>query len=97
MKRPCNWTQTKQAIRDRYAWPGGYEMHLIMADGEPLCMDCARREFKQIARNTWTPSYGRDWQTLGPDIHWEGSPMHCVNCNTEITATYGDPAEESAT
>ena len=39
----------KDAIRNKYAWPGGYPLFLITTDGGALCVECGRKEFKQIA------------------------------------------------
>ena len=39
----------KDAIRNKYAWPGGYPLYLLTADGCALCVECGRKEFKQIA------------------------------------------------
>lgn len=35
--------------RERYAWPGGYELALIMSDGALLCADCVRENFCNIS------------------------------------------------
>jgi hypothetical protein len=50
----------KDAIRTRYAWPGGYEIFGLTDDGAVLCTPCMRTEWKQIAyarrhglRNGW--------------------------------------------
>jgi len=40
--------ELKQAIRSKYAWPGGYEIFGITSDGACLCTDCMKKEFKSI-------------------------------------------------
>ena len=44
--------QVKQAIRQPYAWPGGYPLYVVMADGEALSIEAARSEFKLVAYAT---------------------------------------------
>jgi len=38
----------KYVARERYAWPGGYELYAITDDGGCLCHDCCRTEFELI-------------------------------------------------
>lgn len=38
----------KDAIRSKYAWPGGYELFGITSDGACLCTTCMRSEWRQI-------------------------------------------------
>lgn len=38
----------KQALRTKYAWPGGYEIFGITSDGSALCCDCMRENFRSI-------------------------------------------------
>lgn len=35
--------------RERYAWPGGYALALVMTDGALLCPDCVAAEYRQIS------------------------------------------------
>jgi hypothetical protein len=41
--------EAKKAIREKFAWPGGYEMYLVMSDSGVVCMACARKEWRSIA------------------------------------------------
>lgn len=41
--------QLRKDIRDRFAWPGGYEMFGITKDGGILCVPCMRNNYWQIA------------------------------------------------
>ena len=87
--------RARQAARENYAWPGGYPLYLLCADGEVLCPDCARREWKLVAYATRHPGHDRQWEVVGVDIHWEGPPEHCAHCNSEIESAYGDPDDHS--
>lgn len=41
----------RAAIRQKFAWPGGYALYGICSDGGALCADCMRREYFQIAHS----------------------------------------------
>jgi len=94
MKRTTLET-VKQAIRAGYAWPGGYRLNIVMADGELLCTACARENYRLISCAT---RHGcRDgWAAVGADVHWEGAPYYCAHCNTILESEYGNPEEETA-
>ena len=79
----------KRAAREKYAWPGGYPLFIVMTDGEALCVTCARKEYKLIAASTRSGS--RDgWEAGGVDINYEDSELFCANCNNQIEAAYDE-------
>lgn len=39
----------RAAIRNPYAWPGGYALFAITSDGACLCMTCCRKEYRLIS------------------------------------------------
>ena len=43
-----NMQRLKQAIRSKYAWPGGYPLYLVTVDGEALSIDAARDCWRQV-------------------------------------------------
>ena len=69
-----------------YAWPGGYPIVYILADGATLCPKCANGENGSEAS---TDNECREWKIVGSDIHWEGDPFTCAHCNREIESAYG--------
>ena len=82
----------KRAIREPYAWPGGYPVYTVMDDGDLLCPDCARAEFKQIVRDT-KMQIGGCWTVLGAEILWEemdGTPAICSHCEKKLQTAYGE-------
>ena len=80
----------KNAIREPFAFPGGYAKRLVMYDGEMMCHACARENFKLIAQSTI--AHDRDgWQAIGAMIHWEGPAENCAHCGRELPSEYGDP------
>ena len=87
-----NSIQLRALIRSKYAWPGGYPMYGICSDGGSLCMECMRKEYRQIA-------YARKhnlrdgWRVDAVDINYEDNALHCDHCNVAIQSAYGDPSE----
>jgi hypothetical protein len=86
--------QVKRAIREPYAWPGGYPVYTIMADGELLCPDCARHNFQQIVRAT-NDTCRDSWQAAGAEVYWEGPDQECAQCGKALQSAYGDPDAEN--
>lgn len=84
-------TRLQAFIRSHgYAWPGGYPCILIMSDGECLCADCARANYRLIRQAD--KSQSRDgWCPDDLAIHWEGPAEQCAHCGTDIPSAYGDP------
>jgi hypothetical protein len=77
----------KRAIRNRYAWPGGYPYFVLMADGEALSCDAAKAEWRNIVQSTLT--HARDgWGAAGADINWEDNEMYCAHTNAKIECAY---------
>jgi hypothetical protein len=76
----------KQFIRSGgFAWPGGYQMALLMADGEVIDAQAARENYRLIRRET-----GTDWAPVDVFIHWEGEPLICAHSGREIPSSYGE-------
>lgn len=73
-----------------HAWPGGYQMALLMSDGEFLDDKCARENYRLI-RNTMRDKDNRDsWSPAEIFIHWEGEPLQCAHCGKYLPSSYGE-------
>lgn len=72
-----------------YAWPGGYQMYLLMSDGEALCFQCGRSEIYWITRSIRDRSKD-GWRVVACDINWEDDDMYCAHCNERIPSAYGN-------
>ncbi len=73
----------------KWAWPGGYEILLIMDDGKTVCFDCAVANRSQIEaaleanwNDGWKPASGvlAEEMDLSP-----GEAVLCAHCNRVIT------------
>jgi hypothetical protein len=77
-----------------YAWPGGYPIYYLCADGGCLCPKCANGENGSEAYDgAYVPEQGKDWHLVAQDIHYEGAPLVCDHCAAIIESAYGDPEE----
>lgn len=83
----------REFIRQPCAWPGGYPKILVLNDGETICPDCARQEYRQIS-NATRHRLRAGWQACAVDIHWEGEPIMCAHCGKETESAYGAPENE---
>lgn len=71
--------------KERYAWPGGYEMALVTSDGALLCYDCVGSNFAEISaafrsRNRTGGWYPAGWTHTGEMEESE----QCAHCNKAI-------------
>ena len=80
----------RHAARHKFAFPGGYPLFLLMSDGECLCPDCARKEWRLVAGATRHPGTNADWEVVGVEINWEDQDMWCAHCGNKIQSAYGD-------
>jgi len=78
----------KQAIRDKYAWPGGYPLYILMSDGEALSVAAARDNFRQICASTLCHSCD-GWQAAGVDVNWDDEALYCAHTGERIESAYG--------
>ncbi len=78
----------KSAIRQPYAWPGGYPLYIIMVDGEALSIEAARDNWRSICHATLAGL--RDgWQAAGVAINWEDTSLYCAHTGKQIESAYG--------
>ena len=68
--------------REKYAWPGGYELFAITDDGGILCNDCCKSEYYLIR----TSYPGDGWHVSAYDYAANlEEPEHCSHCNKDIS------------
>lgn len=86
-----NVTHLKQHFHkgraNAYAWPGGYPLFYLCADGETLCPTCVTKERKRIFRATRDKDE-RDWTIVGVDVNWEDGALYCAHCSEHIPSAY---------
>ncbi len=78
----------KNLIREPFAWPGGYEKFAITSDGEYLCHQCVKKEFKTILHSTLF-SYSDGWQVAALEAECNtDSETICSHCYRVITENF---------
>lgn len=75
--------------REKYVWPGGYPLALLMDDGEYLCPACVQAEFHNISKShRWGVRDG--WKPVAYAIIEEGD-VRCAHCNAVIHEEEPEP------
>jgi len=72
-----------------YAWPGGYPIVYLDMSNDTYCPDCAQAALDN-------PDEFDDYKPHDWFVYWEGLPIECAECGTQIESAYGDPDEEGA-
>lgn len=80
----------KDAIRAKYAWPGGYPLFLIMSDGEALSIDAARDNWRQICRAIIQDDWRDSWFAHAAQINYEDCDLYCAHTGKRIDCAYPD-------
>lgn len=73
-----------------WAWPGGYPIYYLCADGGILCPKCAN--LPDVAS---ADPLDKQWYLEASGIHWEGAPLTCDHCNATIESAYGPTEGDS--
>lgn len=76
-------------LREVVRTPHAYPVYLVMADCEVVCMTCARKEFKLIAKAN-RDRIQKDWEPIGVDTNYENPDLYCAHCNNRIESAYAD-------
>lgn len=80
----------KHAIRDHgFAWPGGYPMYAVMADGDVLSIQACKDNWADICRST-IGRHRDGWQFVACDINWENVALYCSHTGERIESAYAE-------
>lgn len=81
----------RRAIRrGAYAWPGGYPLYFVLADGEALSFESAKRERRQVLEAMAGKGWGDLWTPVAVAINWEDPDLVCVHSGERIESAYAD-------
>lgn len=72
-----------------YAWPGGYQLFLLLSDGEALCFTCGNKEARNVI-SAIQDKRSDGWRCVACDVNYEDHDMLCAHCNKPIPAAYGE-------
>jgi hypothetical protein len=70
-----------------YAWPGGYAIAYLCADGESLCADCM--DTQPVTFGSGVNPMDAQWEVCGvfaygADTDYPETDEHCAHCNRVI-------------
>lgn len=77
-----------------YAWPGGYPVYFVMADGEALSFAAAKAERRQMLDAMTGAGWGDMWTPVALEVNWEDGQLVCAHSGERIESAY---AEEEVT
>ncbi len=80
-------TRNEDGTLPAYAWPGGYPVYYVTADGGEMCPACANGGNGSEA--TEDADAEDQWRLVANDVHWEGESLWCDHCGGEIESAYG--------
>jgi len=83
-----NLSDVKQALRERYAWPGGYPLFLVMCDGDAMSIDGARANWCHIVRAHLDQDRRSGWGVASVDVNWEDPDLICCQTGKPIESAY---------
>ena len=81
----------RNAIRQRYTQWGCYPVYILLQDGEWLCHDCARSEYRALS-TALRDRYRNDWRPVLAEVLWEnpGNTCTCAHCSAVLEPAYPD-------
>ena len=75
----------KIVAREKFAWPGGYALFLVMSDGGILCPECIRANWRSIVQYTLWRQPQSGWDAAGLDHTGNcDDPPNCDDCGRII-------------
>lgn len=77
--------------RGPYAWPGGYPVFFVTADGGCLSFAAAKAERRQIIRAIGHNERFCGWRIVASDINWEDPDLICDHTGKRIESAYAEP------
>ncbi len=87
--------EIKERLRSGpYAWPGGYPVYFVTADGAALSFDAVKQEWRNIVwAHLADPDSG--WFIEGADINWEDPVLYCDHTGKRIESAYAEDEAQS--
>jgi len=78
-----------------YAWPGGYPLYFITADGAALSFQTGKDEQEEIEEAIADDDTRGGWRVVAMDVNWEDPHLHDDHTGERIESAYAeDDAED---
>jgi hypothetical protein len=90
--------ELKEALRNPYAWPGGYPTFFVTSDCSALSHRAVRENYREVLRALREGDKTSGWHIDCCIVNWEGSflgnnqyePLYCEHTGDIIPSAYGD-------
>lgn len=103
----ANWRYTHSEIRTvadlkatirngGFAWPGGYPLYFITADGGSLSFRTVRENFAECCRAIIDGDNSGGWRIIACEVNWEDDSLTCEHSGKRIESAYGDDDPEES-
>jgi hypothetical protein len=89
VKRNPSLQEIKQAIRDKYAWPGGYPLFFITGQGDALSILGAKEIWRDIIQS-YNHHRHCDSSIESIEINYEDPSLYCCVTNQRIESAYAE-------
>ena len=73
-----------------YAWPGGYPLYFVTADGEALSFATVQAEVALVKGAVEQQDNTGGWRVIGMDVNWEDTELYCAHSGGRIEPAYAD-------
>ena len=82
----------RAAVRNGpYAWPGGYPLYWIMADGNALAFKrAARFDCRHVMLEALRDQNDDEWRPVALEVNWEDSELYCAHSGERIESAYAE-------
>lgn len=84
------WDVNKALANGKYAWPGGYPMFFLCADGECLSFDAVVENADLVRDAVIQHDTHSGWCVVACGVNWEDNTMYCAHTNERIESAYGN-------
>jgi len=82
----------RRAVRNGpYAWPGGYPVYFLMADGEACSFNAIAKECRREVLTALASGSDEQWTPIALEINWEDGNLICAHTNERIESAYAEP------
>ena len=84
----------RAAVRNGpHAWPGGYPLFFLTADGAAISFDGAKKDRRNILEAIRDNDSRSGWRVCAVDVNWEDSDLRCDVTGERIESAYGEESQ----
>lgn len=76
-----------------FAWPGGYPLFFVTADGAAISFKGAKKDRRNILEAIRDNDTRSGWRVCAVDVNWEDSDLRCDVTGERIESAYAEDSE----